>query len=293
MTGQLREPGPVERSLLQRLGPGFSTRAVDAGTCTLRLLEGGEGPPVVLLHGRGHAATIWFPLLPILAARHRVLALDLPGFGSASAPPFAGGTPEQALRYFTDPIERVLHALQLPPFAIVGHSLGAMCAVELALRGALPISKLALIGAMGLGPEMTFASRAFFKTGPERLARLLGPALFARMLPAGSNENGRRVFELEYELLSVEGGRPDPERAFNTFFGMSGPAWNLQPRLNDVRQRTLLLGGRFDAAFPAVTAIEAASALRDNEMHIEAGGHSPHLENPEAILPLLSSFLSG
>lgn len=287
----LREPGPVERAILESLGPGFRTRAIDAGGCALRLLEGGQGSPVVLLHGRGHAASIWFPLLPGLAKKHRLLALDLPGFGTSPAPRFAGSTPEEALRYFVDPLERALHRLALPPFAIVGHSLGALCAVELALRETLPISRLALIGAMGLGPEMTFASRAFFKTGPERLARVLGPSLFARMLPGGRNENSRRVFELEYELLSIEGGRPEPDRAFNCFFGMSGPAFHLQPRLNDLRPRTLLLWGRFDPAFPAVTAVEAAGAIRDNEMHIERGGHSPHLEAPEHTLKLLADFL--
>ncbi|MFN7134961.1 MAG: alpha/beta fold hydrolase [Myxococcales bacterium] len=280
----------MERSILDALH-GFHTRFVHAGTCALRVLEGGEGPPLVLLHGRGHAATIWFPLLPSLAARFRVLALDLPGFGSSAAPPFTGSTPQDALRYFADPLEHALRGLSSAPAAIVGHSLGAMCAVELALRRNLPLASLSLIGGMGLGPEMTFASRAFFKTGPERLARALGPRLFARMLPAGTNENARRVFELEYELLSVEGGRPEPERAFNLFFGMSGPAWNLQPRLNDLTLPVMLLWGRFDAAFPAVTAIEAASAIRQNEMHIESGGHAPHLERPAAILPLLLDFL--
>src|SRR5438128_487307 len=84
----------------------------------LRVLRGGAGASqaetVVLLHGRGHAASIWFPCWPALAARHRLLAIDLPGFGAseggANAAAMSSATPDAALAFFTDPIESFLAA---------------------------------------------------------------------------------------------------------------------------------------------------------------------------------------
>src|SRR5262249_34697796 len=160
------------------------------------------------LHGRGNAASTWFPLLPALAKRWRVVAVDLPGFGGSRArlDPAARGL--GALAYFVDPIEALLVSLDLDRPLIAGHSLGAFVAVELALRGKIAPSKLALIGAMGLGPAMSLGARAFFRLGPERLARALGPVLFARLHGQATTPLGRRLDALGYELYSIPGGRP-------------------------------------------------------------------------------------
>src|SRR5262249_44751094 len=159
--------------------------------------EGGDGPPVVLLHGRGHAAPMWWPLLPELGRQHRVVAFDLPGFGHSSPGLWAGAWPspgarisilgplsaadqEAALRFFVDPIEDALVQMDLARPAIVGHSLGGLVAIELALRGKVKPARLVLIGAMGLGPQAMFSSRLLFHLDPERLARLVGPSLWMR-----------------------------------------------------------------------------------------------------------------
>src|SRR5438034_625538 len=97
--------GPVEASILGELSPTFSVRFPESAAGPLRVLEGGVGPPLVLIHGRGGAATTWFSWLPSLARRFHVLAVDLPGFGSSSAPPFTGGDFEAGVDFFTAPIE--------------------------------------------------------------------------------------------------------------------------------------------------------------------------------------------
>ena len=57
------------------------------------VLEGGDGPPMVLLHGPGEFAAAWLPVLPHLVRTHRVIAPDLPGHGASGRRPRARWTP--------------------------------------------------------------------------------------------------------------------------------------------------------------------------------------------------------
>jgi pimeloyl-ACP methyl ester carboxylesterase len=195
--------GPVETSILSELSPTFTARLTESAAGPLRILEGGVGPPLVLIHGRGGAATTWFSWLPKLAQRFRVFAVDLPGFGSSSAPPFTGGDFEAGIDFFTAPIEAWIEGEGFGAPTLMGHSLGGLVAVELALRGRVSPRRLVLIGAMGLGPQMTYLSRIFFRAGPERLARRLGPTLFNRIVPAIDTPEGRRHAALDYELSTA------------------------------------------------------------------------------------------
>jgi pimeloyl-ACP methyl ester carboxylesterase len=271
-----------------------------------RLLRGGRaentGDTVVLLHGRGHAASIWFPCWPALAARHPLLALDLPGFGEAEVAAEAAGAgcrdAEQALRFFVDPIERQLLAErargQDAGFALVGHSLGGLVALELACRGRLPIRRLALIDAMGLGPRMTRAARIFFRLHPERLARLLGARLFDRLGGAPRTPLGRRVAELERELLRVRSpSRRAAARAFDRLCPIVGPAFHRGQSLPALGAPVLLLWGERDGALPVSGAADACRRLPSGRLLTFPLGHSPHLESPEALSPPLLDFLAA
>ncbi|MGK4001650.1 alpha/beta fold hydrolase [Sorangium sp. So ce1036] len=288
-------PGPTESAILAELtagAPPFTAHRRAALTSTLRYLEGGSGPPVVLLHGRGNAATTWFPLLPGLARRHRVLALDLPGFGHASSPPFEGKGFEDGLRFFVEPVEALLLEMDLGDAALVGHSLGALVALEIALRKRARPRKLALIGAMGVGPVMTASSRAYFRAPPERLIRLLGAALFRRLRPPRPTPLGERVAALHRELGAVPDGRVAPVAAFNALFPALGPVPHRLPRLGEIDAETLVLWGDRDDVFPAPLGIAAAAAIPRATLRVVPLGHALHLEDPDSVLPELTAFLS-
>src|SRR5690349_13338945 len=105
----LRDAGraqpPYRRAMATRTdtdlldGTGIAARQVRAaGTSTL-VLEGGDGPPVVLLHGPAGNATHWLRALPELARTHRVVAPDLPGHGDTE-------TADDALAWLGDLIEQ-------------------------------------------------------------------------------------------------------------------------------------------------------------------------------------------
>lgn len=285
-------PGPLEAYILGQLAPAVKahTHWLTSGGA-LRVLEGGEGPPVVLLHGRGHAAAMWFSYLTVLARGRRVLAMDLPGFGLSSAPEGALRTAEDGVRFFTEPVEELLRTLAPGPVAVVGHSLGGLVAVELALRGKVPVERLVLIDSMGLGPEMTPLARGFFRAGPERVARTLGPRLFDRLLPPPETPLGRRLGALGYELLAVPGGRPRAAKAFNTLVPLVGGVFHRGEQLASVKQPVLLVWGEKEDTLPVSLAVDAAKRLPEVRLLRVMAGHSPHLERPEVVLPALKAFL--
>jgi len=305
--------GPIEAAVLSELAreaPGGVRTEIwsrPEGKGALRLLRGGLAPEgsetVVLLHGRGHAAPVWFPCWPALAARHGLLAIDLPGFGQSAAPALPARRRldgETALAAFVDPIEACLAAEvaagRAPGLALVGHSLGGLVALELALRARLPVRRLVLIDAMGLGPAMTGTGRVFFRLHPERLLRWLGPRLFGRLNPSPPTPLGRRVAALELELLAAPtaaAARAAAARTFDALCPLWGPVFNRRARLPEVATPVLVLWGARDAALPPALATAACAELRAPKSLILERGHSPHLDAPEEVLPSLLDFFAA
>ncbi|MDC0709678.1 alpha/beta fold hydrolase [Stigmatella sp. ncwal1] len=285
-------PGPIESHLLGQLAPMVESRSHWLpGGGSIRVLEGGSGPPVVLLHGRGHASPMWFSYLTVLARGRKVLAVDLPGFGLSSFPEMRLRRGEDGVRFFTEPVEELLQVLAPGPLALVGHSLGGLVALELALRGKVPVERLVLIDAMGLGPGMTPQARLFFRAGPERLARTLGAPLFERLIPPPETPLGRRLGMLGYELLAVPEGRAQATRAFNTLVPVVGGVFHRREQLASLSQPVLLVWGEREETLPVSEAVEAAKRIREVRLLRVMAGHSPHLERPEVVLPALKAFL--
>lgn len=279
------KPGPVETEFLEQLAPAVTSRVhwLPSGGA-LRVLAGGRGRTVVFLHGRGHAAPLWFAYLTAFAREYQVFALDLPGFGHSSAPEVVPRTAEEGLRFFVDPVEELLSALGPEPMTLVGHSLGGLVSVELALRGRVPVERLVLVDAMGLGPEMARDARLFFRLGPERVARVLGPRLFGRIAPLPDSPLNRRLGALGYELMTVPGGRPEATRAFNTLVPLTGGVFHRSEQLGEVKQPTLLYWGEQDTVLPVSLAEAAVKVMPDARLVRVEAGHGPHLEHPDSIL---------
>jgi pimeloyl-ACP methyl ester carboxylesterase len=286
--------GPVETEFLEQLAPAVTSRVhwLPSGGA-LRVLAGGRGRTVVFLHGRGHAAPMWFAYLTAFAREYQVFALDLPGFGQSSAPELVPRTAEEGLRFFVEPVEELLSALGPEPMTLVGHSLGGLVSLELALRGRVPVEKLVLVDSMGLGPEMGRASRLFFHAGPERVARSFGPWAFGRITPMPDTPFGQRLGALEYELMAVPGGRPEATRAFNSMVPLMGPVFHRAERLSEVKAPTLILWGERDETVPVSLGEAGAKRMPDARLSRLPLGHSPHLDRPDLVFPPLKAFLVG
>ena len=131
----------AERRLFAACGMQIASRRVRLADPPLavRVLEAGHGPPLLLVHGSGMSASTWAPLLPHLAG-HRLIALDLPGFGLSDAVDYAG----RSLRaHAVAQLTSLLDALDLERVPVIGTSLGGMWALCLAVDAPERITALA------------------------------------------------------------------------------------------------------------------------------------------------------
>ena len=140
-----RSEGGVARERLLAGIPAMERRLELAGVSTA-VLEGGEGPPVVLLHGPGEFAAKWLRVIPDLVTTHRVIAPDLPGHGTSEV---IDG-PLDADRVLTWLGELIEHTCTSPP-ALVGHVLGGAIAARFAIDHSDRLDRLVLVDTLGLG----------------------------------------------------------------------------------------------------------------------------------------------
>lgn len=291
------QPGPVERKILAKMAPFASEKRRVGVAVSLRAIEALQASsgkaPVVLLHGRGHAAPIWAPLIEALAKQRSVVAFDLPGFGHSAIREQRPQSPEEGLALFADPIEGALGpenpVLRGAAVVLVGHSLGGLVAVEVALRGRVAVAGLVLIGAMGLGPYVTPYARTYLRAGPERLARI--SAMFGRKADAG-RDSPSEMSELRRELYLVRRReRVSAKQAFDTMVPLVGDALNRRERLREISVPTLLIWGDEDEAFPLPVAMDASTRIAHSELEVVRGKHSPHIDDAPAVLARLQRFL--
>ncbi len=111
--------------------PPARRRALAPAAPGLTRVRDGAGEPLLLIHGLGFSWRSWKPVLPALSAAHDVLALDLPGFGTA--PPLVDRRPTVAA--LADAVEAELDREALGRVHVAGNSLGGWIALELARRG--------------------------------------------------------------------------------------------------------------------------------------------------------------
>lgn len=156
----------------------------------------GRGTPVVLLHGLGSRREDWFPTARILARRHRVTLVDLPGHGMAGMPePFS-------LERATVSLDRSLAELPDGPVILVGHSLGGLIAASVAIARPERIRGLVLVET-ALRPQMPAELRAEWLGKLEREYHdvLRGAYLDFGRDSAQGEALYRRVAELEPRMV--------------------------------------------------------------------------------------------
>ena len=105
-------------------------------------IDEGEGPVVILVHGIASSSVTFKKLVPLLVERHRVIAIDLLGFGESVAPESAQFTIEEHVSALEDTIA----LLELrSPFVLVGHSMGSLVASRFAATNRKRLTRLVLV----------------------------------------------------------------------------------------------------------------------------------------------------
>jgi pimeloyl-ACP methyl ester carboxylesterase len=247
----------------------------------VRLLEVGpiDGPPVLLVHGLGEQGMRdFFPVLPAMARAHRVLALDLPGFGRST---------RAAERYTPDRYVRSIHAIARAkigrPFDLVGHSMGGAIAISYAAAHPADVSRLIVIDAAGILNKdalPALAISAGLGTLPSFLERVrdvagaLGTSLSTPLVDLAPNP---RVLLDDDTARRAILARPDRIAALALALHDHGSA------IAAVEAPTLLVWGERDAIAPMRTAEVLRARLRNARLVVlPNAGHEPILTEPSA-----------
>ncbi|MEQ7125260.1 alpha/beta hydrolase [Actinopolymorpha sp. B11F2] len=308
-------PAEARKRLLA--GTGVVERRLDLGDISTAVLEGGEGPPIVLLHGPGGNATHWHRVLPDLVANRRVIAPDLPGQGATEVT----GAPLDADRVLDWLLDLIGRTCASPP-TLVGFALGGAIAARFAAdhrsrnrtdssagsarsggsadtgaSGSDPrLDRLVLVDALGLVP---------FDPAPD-----FGVALndFLSQPTPGSHDRLWQHCALDLDTLQSRlGGHWDDFRAYNVdraqtpsvqsslralMAAFGGPAIPAED-LARISVPTTLVWGREDLATPLHVA-QAVSERYGWPLHvIDDCGDDPAVEAPEKFLGALRSALAA
>lgn len=279
---------PRER-LLARL-PVTERRLQLAGVSTA-VLEGGAGPPLVLLHGPGEHAAKWVRVIPDLVTTHHVVAPDLPGHGASEVTDNPLDT-EHVLSWLGELIEATCSS---PP-ALVGQILGGAIAARFASTRDRRLTGLVLVDALGLGPlqptpEFGRALTDFIAQPTEdthdRLWRRCAFDLDRMRDRMGESWEQLKAYNLDRART------PSVQAAQHRLMEEFGIAAIPSTALARITVPTTLIWGRHDLATQLPIA-EATSARYGWPLQvIEHAADDPPLEQPEAFLKALRVSLGG
>src|SRR5262245_63251349 len=114
------------------LFPGFAGRKIRTSGATINLKVGGEGPPMLLLHGYPQTHAMWHKVAPALARDYTVVCADLRGYGDSSKPAGLPDHSNYSKRAMARDVAQVMTALGHQRFHLVGHDCGGRVAHRLA-----------------------------------------------------------------------------------------------------------------------------------------------------------------
>lgn len=130
---------------LPDLFPGFDSLAIATGGGQIFCRTGGEGPPVLLLHGYPQTHVMWHKIAPALAQNHRLIIPDLPGYGTSDIPENDPNNVAFSKRAMARSCVELMAALGHDRFFVVGHDRGARVTYRLALDHPEKVTAAAVI----------------------------------------------------------------------------------------------------------------------------------------------------
>jgi 2-hydroxy-6-oxonona-2,4-dienedioate hydrolase len=267
----------------------------------VRVIEAGDGPPLVLVHGSGMSGSTWAPLMPYLE-RHRLIAFDLPGFGLSDAFDYSG-RPLRA--HAVAQLTSLLDALGLERVPIVGASLGGMWALCLAVDvpervaavASLGVPAVALPGMHGdpfftalstpglrqlvariRSPNVATTRRSGARgvIGPRAAER--APDGFFEVVHEGMRQPGFRTAMLSHMWLAMRLGRPRPENFLS------------DTELRQLAMPVLMIWGSEDPYGGPEIGQRACALLPDARLEVIPGRHAPFLDDPERCGALIDDL---
>jgi len=148
---------------MNRLFPGFKRKRIRTSGAAINFVQGGVGPPLLLLHGYPQTHAIWHRIAPELARRFTVIASDLRGYGDSEKPHGLSDHGNYSKRAMALDQVEVMRAFGFDEFFVVGHDRGARVAHRMALDHPAAVVKLAVLDIVPTRTMYANVSREFAK----------------------------------------------------------------------------------------------------------------------------------
>jgi pimeloyl-ACP methyl ester carboxylesterase len=257
--------------------------------------ELGEGPTILFVHGLGASWQSWLEQMPEFAASHRVVAMDLPGFGYSEMP-----SEDISIEYYARWTAKFMDILGIESAAVVGNSMGGFVSAELAIKFPERVQRL------------VFVSAAIFWQNRRRAQPLvqlakLSDAVVARALVRATDDIATRR-RLRYAALASAGFRfpqyvsdelahemvRSARRTDGFLPALEALAgYDLEEELPKISCPTLIVWGASDQLVSVKDAERLEDLIPDSRREVfERTGHVAMLERPERFNRLLREFLA-
>ncbi len=262
--------------------------SINAGGIMTNYHDQGAGAPVVLLHGSGPGVSAWANwrlVIPHLAKNFRTVAPDIVGFGFTERPEGISYDMETWLRHALD----FLDAMQIERAHVVGNSFGGALSVALAIYAPDRVSRLVLMGSVGVEFELTEGLDITWGYTPslENMRKLLDLFAFNRALVTDE------LAQLRYEASM----RPGVQEAYAAMF----PAprqdgirkiCSREADVKNIEHETLIIHGRDDMVIPVSCSQDLFRCIRNSQLHIFGNcGHWTQIEHNRRFNQLVTNFL--
>ncbi|MFM2312748.1 MAG: 4,5:9,10-diseco-3-hydroxy-5,9, 17-trioxoandrosta(10),2-diene-4-oate hydrolase [Cyanobacteriota bacterium] len=255
----------------------------------LRYLAAGDAnrPTIVILHGLISEASDWLPNIKVLSQQFHVIALDLPGCGHSDKPSI-----NYRIGTFVDYLHGFLQTLDCDCFSLIGHSLGALIAINFALTYPNQVDKLVNVSG-GFGYALPDADPQMLGFTPGSL-KLLNPSTQAQVrqllvLALYDQEIAQAEETVDYVFTVASNSGYVNERIVELF--KQGED-TLDGKLSTLNHPTLILWGRQDQLTPVSLGERFQAELPNSQLIVfEECAHNPYAEQFEKFNKKVLRFL--
>jgi pimeloyl-ACP methyl ester carboxylesterase len=257
--------------------PDPTARRITLCGCSIALMRGGAGAPLLVLHGASGAGA-WLPFMASLAEKFDVIVPEHPGYGSSDTPEWLDNIHDLAYFYLD-----FLDALDLNRVHLVGISIGGWIAAELAVRDTRRLASLTLVDAAGIHVPGVAQIDTFLRTDEQRIRDFFHDQ-------SRADEMIARVLRPELEDVAMKNRIATAKLAWQP----RGHDPHLAKWLHRIGVPALIVWGASDRLFPKDYAYAWQKLIPGSKLAIVPEcGHIPHIEKPAEFVAAIAAFIDG
>ena len=242
-------------------------------------IDEGEGEIILLLHGWGANVTLYAGVIQVLAQNHRVIALDLPGFGKTPEPPEPWCVDD-----YVNFVLRFVASFRVPKLSVVVHSFGGRIFFKMNARKKLPfvIERAVLIDSAGILPKKSFKQKVSLRC--YKIGRtFMSTKVMHFLYPDAVDDMRRKRGSADYNNATPV-MRATLVKVVNE---------DLEPLMHLVKCPTLLIWGDQDTATPLSDAKRMEELIPDAGLVVcEGAGHFSFAEQAPKVHGALAAFFA-